>query len=110
MLFRSDLTGRDVVLVEDLVDTGLTADFLVRTLRERGARSVEVCTLLDRRVRRIVPFEPRYVGREIGDVFVVGYGLHVGDRFRNLSEVHTVDRAAVTADPEQFVARLYGRG
>ena len=105
-----DLTGRDVVLVEDLVDTGLTADFLVRTLRERGARSVEVCTLLDRRVRRIVPFEPRYVGREIGDVFVVGYGLHVGDRFRNLSEVHTVDRAAVTADPEQFVARLYGRG
>ncbi|MFM7270132.1 MAG: phosphoribosyltransferase [Actinomycetes bacterium] len=102
-----DLTGRDVVLVEDLVDTGLTADFLVRTLRERGARSVEVCTLLDRPVRRIVPFVPRYVGREIGDVFVVGYGLHVGDRFRNLPEVYVVDRAAAAEDPDGFLARWY---
>lgn len=105
-----DLTGRDVVLVEDLVDTGLTADFLVRTLRDRGARSVEVCTLLDRRVRRIVPFVPRYVGLEIPDVFVVGYGLHVGDRFRNLPDVHVVDRALVVEDPERFVARWHRGG
>lgn len=105
-----DVTDRDVVLVEDLVDTGLTADFLVRTLRERGARRVEVCTLLDRRVRRIVPIDPRYVGLEIPDVFVVGYGLHVGDRFRNLPDIHVVDRAAIAGDPDRFVALWHGRG
>lgn len=102
-----DLTDRDVVLVEDLVDTGLTANFLIRTLRDRGARRVSVCALLDRTVRRVVPLEIAYRGVEIDDAFVVGYGLHVGDRYRNLPDIHVLDRDVLAADPSAYEARLY---
>jgi hypoxanthine phosphoribosyltransferase len=103
-----DLTGRDVVLVEDLIDTGLTADFLVRSLRERGARRVAVCALLDRSVRRIVPLEIAYRGVEVDAAFIVGYGLHVRDRYRNLPDIHVVDRDVILADPDAYAAVLYG--
>ena len=103
-----DLTGRDVVLVEDLIDTGLTATFLVRTLRERGARRVSVCALLDRTVRRIVPLEVEYRGVEIDDAFVAGYGLHVGDRYRNLPDIHVLDRDVLARDPAAYDTLLYG--
>ncbi len=100
-----DVSGRDVVLVEDLVDTGLTLAYLLSQLGDRGARRVEVCTLLDRPERRIVPITPRYVGEEIpGDAFVVGYGLHVGERYRNLPVVVRVDAPTVTADPDAYLA------
>jgi len=100
-----DLTGRDVVVVEDLVDTGLTLAYLLEQLRERGARRVEVCTLLDRPERRIVPITPRYVGEEIaGGAFVVGYGLHVGERYRNLPVIVRVDAQTVTDDPDAYLA------
>lgn len=92
-----DLAGRDVVIVEDLVDTGLTAAFLVRHVERLGARRVEVCTLLDKPARRILPVTPRYVGAEVPDVFVLGAGLHLHDRYRNLPVVLEVDRAAVAA-------------
>jgi len=95
-----EVEGRDVVVVEDLVDTGLTLAYLLGHLQERSPRSLEVCTLLDRPSRRIVPLEPRYVGTEIpGDAFVLGYGLHVGERYRNLPFVLEVDRDALLADP-----------
>jgi hypoxanthine phosphoribosyltransferase len=95
-----DVAGRDVVVVEDLVDTGLTLAYLLGHLREREPRRVEVCTLLDRPGRRIVPLEPRYVGAVVpADAFVVGYGLHVGERYRNLPVVLEVDREAIVADP-----------
>jgi hypoxanthine phosphoribosyltransferase len=87
-----DVGGHDVVLVEDIVDTGLTLAYLMAQLRGREPRRLSVCTLLDRVTRRIVPLELRYVGHEIGDVFVVGYGLHVDERYRNLPEVVVVDR------------------
>ncbi|MFM7617679.1 MAG: phosphoribosyltransferase [Actinomycetes bacterium] len=103
-----DVTGCDVVLVEDLVDTGLTADFLVRSLRERGARRVAVCALLDRSVRRIVPLEVAYRGFEVDASFIVGYGLHVRDRYRNLPDIHVVDRDVVLADPDAYASALYG--
>ena len=94
------LEGRDVVVVEDLVDTGLTLAYLLGHLGARGPRRLEVCTLLDRPERRIVPVAPRYVGAEIpGDAFVVGYGLHVGERYRNLGFVVEADRDALLADP-----------
>lgn len=92
-----DLTDRDVVVVEDLVDTGLTVAFLTRYLAGLGARRVEVCTLLDKPARRILPVRPRYVGAEVPDVFVLGAGLHLDDRYRNLPVVLEVDRAAATA-------------
>jgi len=102
-----DLSGRDVVVVEDLVDTGLTLGYLLGHLRARGARRIEVCTLLDRPARRILPLPVRYVGLEIPDVFVLGYGLHDEDRFRNLERVLSADRRAVRADPSAFVRALY---
>ena len=103
-----DVTDRDVVLVEDLVDTGLTADFLIRTLRERGARSVSMCALLDRSVRRIVPLDVRYRGVEVDGSFIVGYGLHVHDRYRNLPDIHVVDRVTLDADPDAYVPYFHG--
>jgi hypoxanthine phosphoribosyltransferase len=102
-----DLTGRDVVLVEDLVDTGLTVGYLVQHLESRGPRRVDVCTLLDRPVRRILPVEVRYVGREIPDVFVLGYGLHRADLYRNVPRVVVADRDLVRAEPDAYVDALY---
>ena len=67
-----DLTGRDVMLVEDIVDTGLTLPYLLSVLRARGPASIEVCALLDKSVRRIAPLSPRYVGFDCPDRFVVG--------------------------------------
>jgi hypoxanthine phosphoribosyltransferase len=74
-----------VVLVEDIVDTGLTAAYLTRLLRARRPRSLVICTLLDKRVRRIAPNLPlAYVGFEVPDRFVVGYGLDYRQLYRNL--------------------------
>ena len=105
-----DIEGRDVVIVEDLVDTGLTATYLRSQLESRGARSVELCALLDRPVRRIVPLDVRYRGVEIPDVFVLGYGLHLGELYRNLNGVYEVDRQVVQADPAAYLSPLYRGG
>lgn len=102
-----DLTGRDVVLVEDLVDTGLTAAYLVDHLRARAPRTLDVCTLLDRAARRIVPIPVRYVGVTIPDVFVLGYGLHVADLYRNVPRVVKADRRAVQQDAGAYLTALY---
>ena len=100
-----EIAGRDVVVVEDLVDTGLTLAYLLGHLESLGPRSLDVCTLLDRPERRIVPTDVRYVGEELpGDAFVVGYGLHVGERYRNLPFVLQVDRGALAADPAGCLA------
>jgi hypoxanthine phosphoribosyltransferase len=102
-----DLAGRDVVLVEDLVDTGLTVGYLVNHLSGQGARRVEVCALLDRPVRRILPVPVRYVGAEIPDVYVLGYGLHHADLYRNVPRVVIAARDTVRAMPDAYVATLY---
>jgi hypoxanthine phosphoribosyltransferase len=104
----TELTGRDVVIVEDIVDTGLTLGYLVQHLRDRGARTVDVCALLDRDARRILPLPIRYVGVEIPDVFVLGYGQHVADLYRNLPRVVEADRELIVRDPAAYVAALYG--
>lgn len=103
-----DVTDRDVVIIEDLVDTGLTLAYLVQHLAARGARRVEICALLDRSERRIVPLPLRYVGTTIpGDAFVLGYGLHVGEQYRNLPFVARVDPAALASNPDAYLS-LYG--
>jgi len=84
---ESSIEGRDVVIVEDIIDSGLTLHYLIRNLRARGPRSLEVCALLDKRERRRVDLPIRYVGFEIPDRFVVGYGLDYQQRFRNLGYV-----------------------
>jgi len=99
------LEGRDVVLVEDLIDTGLTCAYLLHHVEGLGARRVEVCTMLDRPGRRIVPITPRYVGATIAnDAFVLGVGLHHHDRYRNLPIVLDADRRALDHDPDAFTS------
>ena len=80
-----EITGRDVLLVEDVIDTGLTAGYLVRLLQARSPATLRICTLLDRPYRRILDtLEIRYRGFEIPDRFVVGYGLDYKERYRHL--------------------------
>jgi hypoxanthine phosphoribosyltransferase len=102
-----DLTDRDVLLVEDIVDTGLTLSYLLSILRARHPASLEVCTLLDRSIRRIVPLNPRYIGFDCPDRFVVGYGLDFEGRYRNLADILEVsDTAALQADPDALLPHL----
>jgi hypoxanthine phosphoribosyltransferase len=102
-----DLSDRDVVLVEDIVDTGLTLSYLLSILRSRQPASLEVCTLLDRSIRRIVPLTPRYVGFDCPDSFVVGYGLDFEQRYRNLADILEVaDMTALKADPDALLPHL----
>jgi hypoxanthine phosphoribosyltransferase len=102
-----DIGGEDVVVVEDIIDTGLTLSYLLSTLQERDPRSIEVCTLLDRSARRIPPLDLRYVGFDCPDRFVVGYGLDFQERYRNLPHILAVDDiAALAADPDALVSWL----
>ena len=95
-----DIEGRDVILVEDIVDTGLTSRYLLSVLGGRRPASVEICTLLDKAVRRIAPLQPRYVGLTCPDRFVVGYGLDLDERYRNLADILEVhDVASLSAEP-----------
>ena len=81
---EEEIAGRDLLVVEDIVDTGLTLGYLLRILRERGPASLRVCTLLDRAVRRIVEPPIAYRGFVVPDTFLVGYGLDYRQRYRNL--------------------------
>jgi hypoxanthine phosphoribosyltransferase len=85
------LGGRDVVIVEDVVDTGLTLHYLVRSFRLRGPRSLAAVTLLDRPYRRLVEDLPlRYTGFTVPDEFFVGYGFDMDERYRNLPDLHVM--------------------
>ncbi len=95
-LARGDMADLDIVIVEDIVDSGKTLSYLVKYLALKGANSVRTATMLDKKSRREVDFTPDYVGRDIPDEFVVGFGLDYDEKFRNLpfvgvlkSEVYT---------------------
>ncbi len=104
MDIEADLAGRDVILVEDIVDTGLTLTYLLGALQARDPATIEVCTLLDKSVRRIAPVDVRYVGFDCPDRFVVGYGLDHLERYRNLRDILAVDdMAGLRADPDVLV-------
>lgn len=81
---ENSIDGKDVILVEDIVDTGLTLNYLVGNLRSRNPNSVKVCALLSKPSRRLVDVSIDYVGFEVPDRFVVGYGLDHDQRYRNL--------------------------
>ena len=83
-LHRGDLSDIDIVVVEDIVDSGRTLSYLENYLRLKGANSVSCCTMLDKPSRRQVDYTPKYVGAEIPDVFAVGYGLDYDERYRTL--------------------------
>ena len=86
------IEGRDVLIVEDIVDSGLTLQYLLRNLGSRNPRTLEVCALLTKPERRKVDLPTRYVGFEIPDRFVVGYGLDYAERYRNLPFVAVLER------------------
>jgi hypoxanthine phosphoribosyltransferase len=81
------LDGRDLLVVEDIVDTGLTLNYLLNLLRARGPRSLKVATLLSKPSRRLVEIPVDYVGFTIDDHFVVGYGLDFNEKYRNLRDI-----------------------
>ncbi|MBW3669674.1 MAG: hypoxanthine phosphoribosyltransferase [Actinobacteria bacterium] len=99
----TDIADRDVVLVEDIVDTGLTLTYLLGELRHRDPRSLQACTLLDRTSQRIVPTPVRYVGFDVDDDYVVGYGLDHGERGRNLDMVVALDQGDADAYVESLL-------
>jgi hypoxanthine phosphoribosyltransferase len=105
----TDISDRDVVLVEDIVDTGLTLTYILGELRRRGPRSLEVCALLDKTARRIVPTPIRFVGFDIADEFVLGYGLDYAELYRNLDKVVAGDLAALQVEPAAHVEELFAR-
>lgn len=84
---RENMENLDIVVVEDIIDSGNTLSRLVEYLKEKGARSVRTCTLLDKPERRQVEFTPDYVGIEVPDEFVVGYGLDYNEKYRELPYV-----------------------
>jgi len=89
------ITGRDVLIVEDIVDSGLTLNYLIRNLKARDPASLEVCSLLTKPERRRVDVPIRYTGFEIPNAFVVGYGLDFAQRYRNLDHVALLPDDAV---------------
>jgi len=89
-----DVRGRDVLLVDDILESGLTLSFAKSLLKERGAHRVWVCTLLDKPHKRRAPLEADFTGFEAGDEFLVGYGLDWAHRFRGLPYIGVVEKAA----------------
>lgn len=85
------LTGRDVLIVEDIVDSGITLDYLVRKLSECKPASLKVCALIDKRGRRKVPFEADYVGFSMDDGFIVGYGLDFNEMSRFHPDIYVIE-------------------
>jgi hypoxanthine phosphoribosyltransferase len=83
----SSIAGRDVLVVEDIIDTGLTLNYLLRYLHDKGPASIRICCLLDKPARRLAPIEIDYRGFTIPDRFVIGYGLDYGEHYRNLPYV-----------------------
>src|SRR4051794_8645264 len=88
----ASIEGREVLIVEDIVDSGLTLSYLMRTLRARNPGSLEVCALLTKPERRKVELPIRYVGFEIPNRFAIGYGLDHAERFRNLPYVAVLNK------------------
>jgi hypoxanthine phosphoribosyltransferase len=93
---EESIVGKDVLLVEDIVDTGFTIRYLMRTLLSRNPGSLAICTLLDRRARRIIELDLKYVGFEIPDKFVIGYGLDYKQQFRNLPYIGSIQPDRLT--------------
>ena len=89
---QEDITGRHVLIVEDIIDTGLTLSYLRRSLLQRKPASLEICALLSKPSRRRVELEVKYLGFEVPDVFVIGYGIDYAGAYRNLPDIHSLKR------------------
>ena len=99
---EESIEGKDVVIVEDIIDTGLTISYLLRNLKARYPKSLEICTLLDRDARRITEIKIKYVGFKIGEKYIVGYGLDYKQKFRNLESIYELKIDTVKKDIESI--------
>ena len=97
-LVRPDLDKCDLLIIEDIIDSGLTLSYLTKYLLGKGARSVKTCTMLDKPSRRRVEFTPDYCGAEIPDEFVVGYGLDYNERYRALPYIGVLDPSVYSGE------------
>ncbi len=97
----TELKGRHVIIVEDIVDTGLTLRYLMEHLQAKGPASLRICTMLDKSVRRMADIPLDYVGFEVPDEFVIGYGLDYGGRYRNLPYIGVLQPAEPKAVPQR---------
>lgn len=95
---EDSIEGKDVIIVEDIIDTGLTISYLLRNLKSRYPGSIEICTLLDRNVRRIANINIKYIGFSIGEEYVVGYGLDYKQKYRNLDSIYELKLDMVKKD------------
>ena len=85
--FGTDIEGRDVIIVEDIVDSGKTLTKLNEILKTKGAKSTTFVTMLDKPSKRTTPFVPDYIGKTIDDLFVIGFGLDLDEKYRNLEDI-----------------------
>lgn len=106
----TDITGKQVVLVEELVDTGLRLNFLLQHLRGRSPSEVRVCAMFDRVERRVIPVELQHVGFELDSSYVVGYGLDHGGKFRNLPELVSVELGELERNSQEVCDQVYALG
>jgi hypoxanthine phosphoribosyltransferase len=95
----TSIEGREVIVVEDIIDTGLTLNYLLRYLHDKGPASIRICCLLDKPARRLAPIEIDYRGFTIADRFVIGYGLDYGERYRNLPYIGVLRPSVYGAAP-----------
>lgn len=105
----TDIEGRDVVLVEDVVDSGLSLTYLRGELLRRGPRSLVVCALVDKPGRRLVPVEVDHIGVTTAADYVIGYGLDFAGRYRNLDLLAIADPQVLAGDPDRYVPWAYSR-
>jgi hypoxanthine phosphoribosyltransferase len=99
---EDSIEGKDVIIVEDIIDTGLTISYLLRNLKSRYPGSIEICTLLDRNVRRIANINIKYIGFSIGEEYLVGYGLDYKQKYRNLDSIYELKLDMVKKDIEHL--------
>jgi hypoxanthine phosphoribosyltransferase len=97
----TSIEGREVIVVEDIIDTGLTLNYLLRYLHDKGPASIRICCLLDKPARRLAPIEIDYRGFTIPDRFVIGYGLDYGERYRNLPYIGVLRPSVYGAAPTE---------
>jgi hypoxanthine phosphoribosyltransferase len=93
-----EITGRHVLLVEDIIDSGLTISYLLRYLEARGPETLDICSLFWKKGEQAVPLDVKYPGFEIAPVFVVGYGLDYAEKYRNLPYIGVLKQSAYRAD------------
>jgi len=96
----TSIEGADVLIVEDIVDSGITLHYLIQVLKQRGPRTLRVAALLDKPSRRVRPVEVAYTGFQIPDGFVVGYGLDYAEDYRNLRDIRVLDEPPAKISPQ----------